>query len=232
MELSQARVVGLEIQDEETLGLEGGFLAIRRLHLVNVRADGSRSRPYICDYVVRPRGIDAVVVVIFCRTAGGRVQVLLRDGLRPALQAGRPAAELPVPDPRPYLFFREVVAGILEAGDHGEEGIRRRAVLEVKEEAGYDVEPSDVWLLGAGTFPTPGSMAERFWLCGVEVAQPGVVRIPQGDGSPMEEGARVEWMDLEAAIEGCVRGEIEDAKTELVLRRLADRLIRGKTRLA
>jgi ADP-ribose pyrophosphatase len=38
----------------------------------------------------------------------------------------------------------------------------------------------------------------------------------------MEEGARTEWLDLEAAIAGCTTGEIEDAKTEIVLRRLAD----------
>jgi ADP-ribose pyrophosphatase len=220
-------VVDIEIVSDETLGLEGGFLAIRRLHLVNVRADGSRSEPYVCDFAIRPRGLDAVVVVLFTRE-DGRVRVLLRDGLRPALRFGRCPGDVPCPDPRRYLFFREVVAGIVEPHERGEDGLRRRAASEVLEEAGYEIDPADVWLLGAGTFPTPGSMAERFYLCGVEVTEPDLVQIPGGDGSPMEEGARVEWMDLDAALAACVSGEIEDAKTELCLRRLADRLVRNR----
>jgi ADP-ribose pyrophosphatase len=40
----------------------------------------------------------------------------------------------------------------------------------------------------------------------------------------MEEGAELRWVALDEAIRLCVAGEIEDAKTELVLRRLRDRL--------
>ena len=40
----------------------------------------------------------------------------------------------------------------------------------------------------------------------------------------MEEGASTRWQGLDAAIEACVRGEVEDAKTELALRRLRDAL--------
>ena len=125
-------------------------------------------------------------------------------------------------DGKRYLFFREVVAGIIEHDDRGEEGIRRRAALEVEEEAGYRVPAESVRLLGAGTFPSPGAMAERFWLAAVEVADPAAAAAPAGDGSPMEEGATTVWMDLDAAIAACVRGEIEDLKTEVALRRLRD----------
>jgi ADP-ribose pyrophosphatase len=218
-------VVGVEILSDQIIGREGGFLAIRRLRMVNVHADGSKSREYICDYMFRPKGIDAVVVAVWTRAPGGGVRVLLRDGLRPPLHVGRPDADLPVPDGKKYLFFREVVAGIIENEDKGEEGIRRRAALEVKEEAGYRVPASGVALLGAGTFPTPGAMSERFWLAAVEIFDPDVTRIPDGDGSPMEEGATTMWMDLDEAIGACVRGEIEDMKSELVLRRLRDFLL-------
>jgi ADP-ribose pyrophosphatase len=214
------KVNGIEILRDEVVG-QGGFLAVRRLHLVNVRDDGTRSRSYICDFLIRPKGIDAIVVAVY-RRAAGRVEVLLRDGLRIPLAVGRPAHLLPVPDARKYLFFREVVAGIVEHEDRGEDGLRRRAALEVAEEAGYVVRPDEVRLLGAGTFPSPGAMAERFWLAAVEVA--GEAAPAEGDGSPMEEGAGILWMELGDAVAACVRGGIEDAKTELVLRRLADEL--------
>jgi ADP-ribose pyrophosphatase len=117
-----------------------------------------------------------------------------------------------------------VVAGIVEVDDKGEEGLRRRAALEVEEEAGYTVPPEAVTLLGAGTFPTAGAMPERFFLAAVEIDDPANVSVAQGDGSPLEEGSTTEWLDLDEAIAACVRGDVEDAKTELTLRRLRDRL--------
>lgn len=213
-------VVGVEIVAEKLVGREEGFLAIRRMTLRNVHPDGSRSAPYLCDFLVRPKGIDAIVVAVYARERG-RTRVLLRDGLRPALHFGRPPEVLPVPDARRYLYFREVVAGIVEASDRGEEGLRRRAAAEVEEEAGISVRAEEVVLLGR-VFPTPGTMPERFWLAAVEVPADAAEGPPGGDGSPMEEGARTVWMDLEEAISACVRGDIEDAKTELVLRRLRE----------
>ena len=215
------RVRGIEIVSDETVG-GGGWLAVRRVWLVNVRDDGSRSRPYLCDFLSRANGVDAVVVAVY-RREGDRVRVLLRDGLRIPLALGRPVDELPVADAKRYLFFREVVAGIIETEDKGEEGIRRRAAIEVEEEAGYTVDPASVRLLGAGTFPSPGAMAEKFWLAAVEVGA-GASTPPLGDVSTMEEGAQLEWLDLDEAIAACVRGDLEDAKTELTLRRLRDEL--------
>ncbi len=214
-----SRVVALEIEQETTEGVEGGFLAVRRLHLRNRREDGSRSSSYICDFLVRPKGVDAVVVAIYHHHLGG-VQVLLRDGLRPALSMGRRPETLPIPDVRRYLLFTEVVAGIIERDDVGEDGIRKRAALEVEEEAGYRVDPASVVFLGAGSFPSPGSMAEKFWFMAVEVEDPTDQPPALGDGSPMEEGASTRWMPLEEAIAACVDGRLEDVKTELVLRRL------------
>jgi ADP-ribose pyrophosphatase len=218
-----ARVTGVEIVSDEVVG-RGGFLAIRRLRMKNLREDGTRSPEYLVDFIVRPKGHDAVVVAMWHRAGDGRVRVLLRDGLRPSLYLGRPQAELVLPDPRPYLFFREVVAGIVEQDDRGLDGLRRRAAAEVEEEAGFAVEPARVELLGAGTFPSPGAMTEKFYLAAVEIADPDAVGLAAGDGSPMEEGSRIEWLDLDQAIAACVRGDLEDAKTELVLRRLRDRL--------
>jgi ADP-ribose pyrophosphatase len=217
------RIAAIEIEKEEQIGA-GGFLGIRRLMVRNRREDGSLSRPYLCDMVERPLGLDAVVVAIFTR-ARGPVEVLVRDALRLPLILGRDGTSpTPLPDTRDRLRFPELVAGIIEAEDRGEAGVRRRAALEVAEEAGYQVPADDVILLGAGTFPVPGMIAERWWLTAVEVATPDHQPPAEGDGSPMEEGSETRWLPLDDAISACVAGTLEDTKTELTLRRLRDHL--------
>ena len=126
--------------------------------------------------------------------------------------------------PCALLVLFEVVAGIIERGDEGEEGVRRRAAAEVAEEAGFSVSPDALEFLGAGTFATSGTMPEKFWLLSVKV-DPTTAGALTGDGSPMEEGASTRWMDLDEVIAACMAGEIEDAKTELVARRLRDALV-------
>jgi ADP-ribose pyrophosphatase len=66
--------------------------------------------------------------------------------------------------------------------------------------------------------------AEKFYLAACQVREPAKARPPLGDGSPFEEGARLRWLDLDLALAACVAGEIEDMKTELILRRLRDQL--------
>jgi ADP-ribose pyrophosphatase len=214
-------VVGFQIDSDERVGT-GGFLEIRRLRMRNRRGDGSLSAQYICDSIARPYGQDAVVVAVFARTARG-IEVLVRDGLRPAIAVGRDAGIAPLPEPPPGLFVTELVAGILEVGDRGEEGLRTRAAAEVEEEAGFVVAPADVQLLGAGLLPSPGAMVEKFYFTAIAV-EPAAQMPLGGDGSAMEEGARTRWLVLDDAIAACVRGDIADLKTELGLRRLRDAL--------
>ncbi|MEO8707312.1 MAG: NUDIX hydrolase [Kofleriaceae bacterium] len=206
--------------DQRTGG--GGFLEIRRLQLRNRRDDGSLSAPYICDSIARPYGQDAVVVAIYARGHAG-VQVLVRQGLRPALSFGRDPAAAPLPESPPALFLTELVAGIVEAGDRGEAGLRVRAAHEVEEEAGFRVAADAITLLGAGMYPSPGAMVEKFYFTAVEV-DPATQLPLAGDGSPMEEGATTRWLPLAEAIAACVAGEIVDLKTEAALRRLRDHL--------
>jgi ADP-ribose pyrophosphatase len=214
-------VVGFVIESDERTG-QGGFLEIRRVRMRNRRADDTVSAVYVCDAIARPYGQDAVVVVVFARGPSG-VMVLVRDGLRPALVLGRDAARAPLPEPPPAMFVTELVAGILEEADRGEQGLRVRAAHEVLEEAGFVVDPSQVIVLGSGAFPSPGSMVEKFYFTAVEVDPQSQLPLA-GDGSPMEEGARTRWLPLEEAIAACVRGEICDLKTEAGLRRLRDQL--------
>ncbi len=218
------RVVELEVIHDQIHGNSGDFLRVRRLRLRNRRDDGSHSDEYLCDFVVRPKGPDAVVVVLWRRAEDGTVEVLLRSGLRPAVWFGREPGTLPIDDDARTMWMTEVVAGILEDGDRGEAGVRRRAALEAWEEAGVRVDPAAMELLGAPTFPTPGSMPEQYWLLATELGAAAVQHEAEGDGSPMEHGAVTRWSTLDAAIDDCVAGRIRDAKTELALRRLRDRV--------
>lgn len=220
---------GFEIDSDRRFGAERGWLFVRSLVLRNRDADGTTSAAYTCDFVERPVGIDAVVVALHHRDASGRVHVLLRRGLRPAVALGRVAGVPPIADEDPGPWTVELVAGIIEVGDRGEAGVRRRAALEAAEEAGFAIAPDDVAFLGAGTFPTPGSMPEKYWLVHAAV-DPATQGAAAGDGSPLEHHADTWWCPLDDAIADCVAGRIVDAKTEVALRRLRDVLARPARR--
>ncbi len=214
-------VVEFAIDSDERVGT-GGFIEIRRLRMRNRRGDGSLSAGYVCDSIVRPYGQDAVVVAVFARDPAG-VRVLVREGLRPAYTLGRDPARAPLPETAPGMFITELVAGILENGDHGEAGLRERAAHEVREEAGFVIDPARVMLLGEGMAPAPGLLTEKFYFTAIEV-DPATQGALVGDGSPMEDGATTRWLGLDDAIAQCVRGDICDLKTEAALRRLRDAL--------
>lgn len=214
-----AAIRELIIDSDERVG-EGGFLALRRLRIRNRRHDGSVSKQYVCDAVVRPYGQDAVVVVVFARTPRG-IEVLVRDGLRPTLTVGREPSRAPLPEPVYGAFFTELVAGIIEEADKGEAGLRARAAAEVEEESGFTVAPEAIVLLGAGGMPSPGCLVEKFYFAAAEV-DPSTQRSLAGDGSPMEEGATTRWLGLDDAIAACRSGQLTDLKTEVGLLRLRD----------
>ena len=205
----------MEIDDIEVVGDErvghGGYLLLRRMRMRMLLSDGSRTPVGTWDYVERPSGLDAVVIALWRRGEGGRVEVLLRSGLRVPVRFGRPHEP-------PREHFPELVAGILEPGDEP----RRRAADEALEEAGLRISPEAVEPLGPASFPTPGMCAEMFHFVACEVPS-GKAGTPHGDGSPFEEGAVLEWVELGEALRRCSQGEIQDMKTEVGLRRLRER---------
>ena len=161
----------------------------------------------------------AVAVLIWRRGEAG-IEVLTRKTLRPAAYFRR-SMRLPVPDPRSYLLLEELVAGVLEPQDQGEGGLRHRAAEETREEAGFRVSPDDVTPLGGSFFLAPGILSEKIHPTVVEVT--GLLaEQPGGDGSPLEEGAALRWWAAEALLEACRSGEVEDAKTEVCLRRFLE----------
>ncbi len=220
------RVTAIEIVEDRTAvsRCDEGFLRLKRLRARNRREDGSLSAGYPIDVIDRPT-LDAVAVCIWARGRNG-IEVLTRRGLRPAayFRRGKSTA---FPEPE-YLLVEELVAGVLEQGEVGLDRLRLRGAQEVREETGLEVEASGMELLGGSLFMLPGIASEKIHLLAVEVRRgdgPARLAAPEGgDGSPMEEGAELVWRRLDEAIEACASGEIEDAKTEVALRRLAGRL--------
>ncbi len=220
------RVTAIEIVLDRTAAsrCDEGFLHVRRYLAVNRRADGSASPQYPIDVVDRPT-LDAVAVCLWAEGSGGP-EVLLRRGLRPAafFRRGRQPA---LPEPA-YLLVEEVVAGVMEPGERGLEGLRKRASEEAEEEAGVAIPPERFEPLGGSFFTLPGIASEKIHLLAARIPRgdrQGPWPAPGGgDGSPLEEGAELLWRPLPEAIAACERGEIEDAKTEIALRRLAERL--------
>ncbi len=209
------KIVGFRVLSDERVG-DGGFLRLRRLRLHIQRQDGSESREAQYDFVERPMGSDAVIVVLWHRDQAGAISLLLRHGLRVPIHFGREPGEAT------SLQFCELVAGIVEAGEDSEAGLRQRAIQEAHEEAGAIVDPKKVEFLGPALYPTPGMCAEKIFFLACELPSQEL-GAPPGDGSPFEEGATLEWLGLDAALARCRNGQICDMKTEVGIRRFVER---------
>lgn len=199
---------------------ETAYLSLHRLELINTFADGSQGPRYPYDAVLR-KWLDAVALLLVAEIDGAPA-VCLRSCVRPPLLLREDLA-LPLPAERRYDSLWELPAGLLEAADTGPSGIKRRAAIEAREEAGYALTAADFELLPGAPFVSPGVLPERIFFARATITDPGAGELPAGDGSAVEERADIWWVGLAAALEMCDRGEIEDLKTELGLRRLAAR---------
>ena len=165
------RIAAIEIVEDRTsrARCDEGFLRLRRLRARNRRADGSASPEYPIDVIDRPT-LDAVGVCLWARTPGG-IEVLTRRGLRPAAYFRK---EKPTVLPEPeYLLLEEIVAGVLEPGERGEDALRRRAAEEVREEVGVEIAPERLERLGGPFFVVPGIASEKIHLVAGEIARFG-----------------------------------------------------------
>lgn len=186
-----------------------GFLRLRRLTLRNRYADGARSETYAYDLVDRT-ALDAVAIVLVERLPAG-VHVCLRSAIRPPLALrGERAVQWEVP------------AGLIEPGEEGEAGVRACAAREALEEVGAALAPEAFELLGGPVTLSPGVLAERLHFAVADV-DPAAFGAPTEDGTPVEERARVRFLPLAEALAACGSGVVSDIKTELAIRRLADR---------
>jgi ADP-ribose pyrophosphatase len=113
------------------------------------------------------------------------------------------------------------VAGLVEEDERSPEGLRACAARELYEEVGATVALEAVHPLGPSTFPCPGVIGERHFFFHAAI-DPEALVLPPEDGSVLERHARLAVVSLEEALALVRAGEIEDAKTEIALRRLAE----------
>ena len=200
--------VELEVVLDRTVQTdERGFLKVRSVDLVAKREDGTRSRTFPYDVLDR-NAIDAAIMVAH-HVKDGRVHVYLRSAIRPPL-ALRPR------DPvSPNVW--EAPAGLIEPNERP----AAAAAREVEEELGFAVEEADMIPLGPPAYPAPGFIGELHYYFHVRV-DPTQRKAPGGDGSPLEEGALIESVPLDDALQACRLGEVPDSKTEMALRRLRE----------
>jgi ADP-ribose pyrophosphatase len=202
--------IRLQVVEEQPVG-DPGFLRVVRRKLRAAYPDGSVSPEFAYDEVQR-RALDAVVLLAHFQERGERF-VYLRSAVRPPLQFRRN-----------YLPFQsgaglwELPAGLVEPDEESEVGLLHCAQRELREELGFTVELSQLQPLGPSTFPCPGVLAERHFFFAVEVA-PATRTDPTLDGSALEHGGVVVATRMDDALLWCQNGTIEDAKTELGLRR-------------
>ncbi len=199
-----------------------GFLryVTRLMRLVD--PTGKRGTPFIYDEVDRA-ALDAVVIVPhFTRedSPNGPVRyVVLRSAVRPPVVLR--ARERSLLSEPPNRGMWEFPAGLIEPEEKGKEGVQRAAARELEEETGFSVELAALKSLGPSTFPAPGICGERHFYFHVEVklTEQG---LPSLDGSPLEEAGEIIALPLKSALQAARAGKIEDAKTELALRRLIE----------
>ncbi len=210
--------IRLSIEDDLTdrSSPSGGFVNLRRLSLVAHYPNGEKSSPFRYDMATRAALDAAIIAAHFVRN--GERYVLLRSALRPPAALRSDATWVATTGAMPGNQW-EVAAGLVEPG----ESPRACAARELLEELGAAVKETDLQDLGPPTFPSGGLLAERHIYFHVEVDRSRFV-VPTLDGSPLEHGATIIEATLADALEACRAGEIADAKTELALRRLKERL--------
>ncbi|HEY5377433.1 MAG TPA: NUDIX domain-containing protein [Polyangiaceae bacterium] len=213
--------IELELLEDLTPEAPKGFLRLVRRRYRARYPDGSHSAPFIYDAVDRA-ALDAVVIVAHFLAPGGTRRVYLRSGLRPPLGM-RDSSRSPIPNDACGIGLWEAPAGLVEVSEQTVGGVVRSAQRELREELGFSVPLEALHALGPSTFPCPGVIGERHFFFEVTV-DPSARREPELDGSALEHFGAVVDVPLEDALGMCRRGQIEDSKTELALRRLAEKL--------
>jgi ADP-ribose pyrophosphatase len=211
--------VRLEVVEDLTPAQPDGFCRLVRQRLQARGPSGQAPKPFVYDWLER-RALDAVVVAAYFLDSAGVPRVYLRSATRPPVSLRSPARLSRSQMPNPSGHW-ELAAGLIEDDEETSDGPARCACRELEEELGFAVAVSDMLPLGQSSLPAPGVVGERHFFFRVQV-DPNHRSHPSLDGSALEQLGAIVDVSLEDALAACRNGEIEDAKTELGLRRLSE----------
>jgi ADP-ribose pyrophosphatase len=212
--------IRLELLEDLSPEAPPGFLRLVRRRLRAHYPDGTESAPFVYDEVDR-RSIDAVVIVAHYVAPSGERRVYLRSALRPPVYfRGASRSPIPLPDSKGGLW--ELPAGLVEVNEQTPAGVVVGAARELHEEVGFRVPVESLHALGTSMYPSPGVIAERHFFYEV-VVDPSTRQEPGLDGSALEKDGVIFDVAVAEGLAMCARGQIEDGKTELALRRLVER---------
>ncbi len=210
------KIKKVHVLDHHTCRIwENGFFTHHAYLLQNEYEDDSLSLPYRNEFFDR-KGLDCVAILPY-RKVGENLEIGILRAFRPAVYF-RSLKKLPIPE-KTYTWIYESVAGSLEPGDTGEKGIRKRASLELAEEAGFSVNVKDLISLGGSFFPSHGQSTEKIHLFAVDVSRAEIVDAT-GDGSVNESLNIIEFHEINEILSMCRDGQIEDPKVEIGANRL------------
>jgi len=209
----------LRLVEDQSPATEPGFLRLVRRKLVAVDAKGAQSEPFVYDEVDR-NALDAVVIAAHYQDSTGERRVYLRSAARPPVLMRSVERNACSSYARADGLW-ELPAGLVEPDELTQEGTFRCAQRELEEELGFTVPLASVLPLGPSTFPCPGVIGERHYYFHVPV-NPKERKEPTLDGSAVESLGAIVDVSLRDALKWCRDGSLEDAKTELGLRRLAE----------
>jgi ADP-ribose pyrophosphatase len=196
-----------------------GFLRLERRRYRARYPDGKESDPFVYDFIER-EALDAVVIAAHF-VEGGERHVYLRSALRPPVAERNPVHDREEPGSDGGGLW-ELPAGLVERVELERGGSRCSAARELSEELGFALASEALSRLGPSTYPAPGIIGERHIYYEVEV-DPKDRRDPTLDGSALERCGLVVAVPLAYALEMCRRGLLKDAKSEIALRRLAEK---------
>jgi ADP-ribose pyrophosphatase len=210
--------IELELLEDLSPRDDGGFMRFVRRRMRARYPDGTVSAPFVYDEVDR-KNLDAVVMAAHFLAADGVRHVFLRSALRPPAFF-RVLPPVQAAAGRGQLW--EVPAGLVEADEQTPGGLAHAAARELAEELGVEVSLQALAPLGPSLYPSPGVIGERLSFFEVTV-DPTTRGEPSLDGSALEHFGKVVSLPLDEALELCRSGELEDMKTEIILRRLRER---------
>lgn len=217
---SPPRIKVLKVDDTSIVHNEGGFFELESCRIAFHYPSGEVKEAETNR--LRGKRGDAVAIVLYEDLPEvGRV-VWLRSCCRPAISL-KNYREYGLPDSHEDGCLWEVPAGLVEEDEVGSEGLKRAAVREAEEEAGFSLKEEDFSFLGKRTFTSVGSMGERIFYLMAKVDWK-LRKEPKGDGSPYEHGGEVIAIALEDAVAAIADGYLPDAKTEIAIKRLAEKV--------